>query len=209
MSDTVLRVQGVSKRFGGLQASSDVGITIQAGQVYGLIGPNGAGKTTFFNVITGLYTPDSGTFDFFVEEIMGKDGDLRGDYLPSQDYNTLVNGVVYDVGGIAVLGYAYYDQNRDVLKALEVDAGAGCVAPTPAATPASSPAARSSASASPARWRCSPRSWPSTSRSPRWTSPSRPGSSICCWICSASSTCPISSSLMTCRWSNTWPTRWR
>ena len=63
MGETVLKVAGVSKRFGGLQALSDVGISIEKGHVYGLIGPNGAGKTTFFNVITGLYTPDAGTFE--------------------------------------------------------------------------------------------------------------------------------------------------
>lgn len=62
-ADTLLHVQGVSKSFGGLQALSEVNLHIRRAQVYGLIGPNGAGKTTFFNVITGLYTPDGGSFE--------------------------------------------------------------------------------------------------------------------------------------------------
>ncbi|MFB2539114.1 MULTISPECIES: ABC transporter ATP-binding protein [unclassified Acinetobacter] len=58
----MLSVKGVNKSFGGLKALTDVGIEVKKNTVYGLIGPNGAGKTTFFNVITGLYEPDSGEF---------------------------------------------------------------------------------------------------------------------------------------------------
>ena len=60
--DVLLSVRHVNKRFGGLQALTDVDLSIRKGHIYGLIGPNGAGKTTFFNVITGLYKPDSGSF---------------------------------------------------------------------------------------------------------------------------------------------------
>ncbi len=63
-SPVMLRVEAITKRFGGLVALSEVSFAINAGEIYGLIGPNGAGKTTLFNVLTGIYRQDEGRIHF-------------------------------------------------------------------------------------------------------------------------------------------------
>ena len=60
----LLEAKNITKRFGGLEALTDVALTISSGEIYGLIGPNGAGKTTFFNLLTGFYRADRGEFLF-------------------------------------------------------------------------------------------------------------------------------------------------
>jgi branched-chain amino acid transport system ATP-binding protein len=68
----LLELSGVTMRFGGLVAVNDLHLTLDPGRLYGLIGPNGAGKTTVFNVITGVYTPNSGTIRFDGADIGGE-----------------------------------------------------------------------------------------------------------------------------------------
>jgi len=71
MTPAIVEATGIGKRFGGVRALNDVGFSIDRGEIYGLIGPNGAGKTTLFNLLTGIYTPDSGRFLFSGRDITG------------------------------------------------------------------------------------------------------------------------------------------
>ena len=79
-----------------------------------------------------LYAPgvDSGTFDYFTEAVNGDGGVSRGDFVASEDDNVLVQGIAGDRHSLGYFGYAYYVENRDKLKAVPVDGGNGCVAPT-------------------------------------------------------------------------------
>ncbi|MGH2772494.1 MAG: PstS family phosphate ABC transporter substrate-binding protein, partial [Actinomycetota bacterium] len=79
-----------------------------------------------------LYGPgtDSGTFDYFTDEIVGEEGASRDDYTASENDNDLVTGVGGDQNALGYFGFAYYAQNRDKLKLVGVDPGEGCVKPS-------------------------------------------------------------------------------
>ena len=97
------------------------GDDLEAGQV-------GPSRTSKFE----LYGPgtDSGTFDYFTDVINGEEGASRSDYNASEDDNVIVKGVGGSPNALGYFGYTYFEENSDTLKAVEVDSGDGCVAPS-------------------------------------------------------------------------------
>ena len=83
------------------------------------------------DVDISLYGPgtDSGTFDYFTDEINGEEGKSRSDYQASEDDNQLVTGVAGDEAGLGYFGFSYYEQSADQLNLVAVDGGDGCVEP--------------------------------------------------------------------------------
>jgi len=94
-------------------------------------------NSTYPDKAMGLFGPGtaSGTFDYFTEAVNGKAKSSRTDYTPSEDDNVLVQGVSGNVGGMAYFGYAYYEANKDKLRAIPIIAkdGAPAVMPSPEA----------------------------------------------------------------------------
>ena len=79
-----------------------------------------------------LYGPgtDSGTFDYFTDEINGEEGASRSDYNASEDDNVIVQGVSGSANALGYFGFTYYEENADALKAVQIDSGEGCVEPS-------------------------------------------------------------------------------
>jgi branched-chain amino acid transport system ATP-binding protein len=80
MDGTMLKITGLCKNFGALQALRNVDVEVKAGEIHGIIGPNGSGKTTLFNCITGVFKPDGGSIVFNGEDITG----LRADVIANK-----------------------------------------------------------------------------------------------------------------------------
>lgn len=102
--------------------------------------PSAQGKIKTWNQVRSnwpnapikLFGPgaDSGTFDYFTDAIVGEEGASRTDYTPSEDDNVLVQGVARDKNALGYFGMAYYEGNKDKLKAVAIDNGKGAVSPS-------------------------------------------------------------------------------
>ena len=124
---SILEVTGLTKRFGGLTAVSDVTFDIEEGQVYGVVGPNGAGKTTMFNLISGIHPATSGTILFNGEDVTclppyerAKKGIGRTFQIPmSMDSMTVLDnatvGAMLHIPGTMILEFVGLGSKKDHL----------------------------------------------------------------------------------------------
>jgi phosphate transport system substrate-binding protein len=123
-----------------VSADNDFVTCLTTEELATLWGPDAEGTVTTWNQVNPefpaeeieLYGPgtDSGTFDYFTDEINGEEGVSRTDYNASEDDNVIVQGVSGSANAVGYFGYTYYEENADALKAVEIDSGEGCVAPS-------------------------------------------------------------------------------
>jgi ABC-type branched-subunit amino acid transport system ATPase component len=86
---SILEVRGLSKAFGGLQVIQDLDLTVGDGEIVSVIGPNGAGKTTLFNMISGIYEPDTGDILLDGRSVLGLDPDKIANMGIARTFQTL------------------------------------------------------------------------------------------------------------------------
>ena len=116
----LLQVQGVTKRFGGLQALTQVTFDLPTGQILGLIGPNGAGKTTLFNTINGVYHPEEGRILF-----QGKDMTQKMPYHLAKAGMARTHQIVQPLNELTVrenviVGACFGRENHNLTKAVKI-----------------------------------------------------------------------------------------
>ena len=123
-----------------VSADNDFVTCLTTDQLATIWSPESEGKVTTWDQVDPsfpsepieLYGPgtDSGTFDYFTDVINGEEGASRTDYASSEDDNVIVQGVQGSPNALGYFGYTYYEENQDTLKAVEIDSGDGCVAPS-------------------------------------------------------------------------------
>ena len=124
-AEILLKVEGMSRHFGGLAAVSDLTFEVRRGEILGLIGPNGAGKSTTFNVISGFYKPTTGRLYFAGEDITGRNPaqiSRKGLVRTFQHGSLLREMTVYDNILVATINLirARAERDRRVLETAEM-----------------------------------------------------------------------------------------
>lgn len=120
--------------------ANDFATCLTVEQLNVIWGPEAEGTITNWNQVDPSFPDlelqlfgagtDSGTFDYFTDAINGEEGAIRTDYQPSEDDNITVQGVQGNEGAMGFFGLSYVEENPDAVKAIEVDGGDGCVAPS-------------------------------------------------------------------------------